>query len=439
MLSEWYVFTLNNAAYAAALAIAVWLLTAMFYSIRIAAIKRRKAAGEKNATHSLNAMQQQLQQSQEALAETVEQMEKAQHAAQDETQRALTLEQLIYQRNQQIAGTIQMLATSFDLGERPQLATEDVKADSLWQQHEKVITQLIERLRTEMQAKIALQQTFQAETAKLAEKEALLKTLQTTLDNHSSQLGKLEQALAEQKSMLQQQNDGQRALSDSLKNFQPAVAPAVAQEPVNPVNTWQQPIPLEQSPTIADAPVAQPVLNKELEEIHEEPQAAVALATEETPIERVMPVEAVASVPPETKPQPAAIQETSVEPLDMESQAVTPAKGSFGKFTNLFGKQPAPEIKPQSTVEEEAPSVSADIEQEPAAPAKGSFGKMKNLFGKKPQAVKTEPQWSEAPSDEKEAQPVVEEQQPENEAPEKAENKPGKLKGFYSKFASKGK
>ena len=174
MLSEWYLFTLNNALYAAVLATAVWLLTAILYSIRIAAIKRGKAASEKAAAKSLNAAQQQLQLSQEELAATVEQMEKAQSAAQDETQRALALEQLIYQRNQQIAGTIQTLATSFDLGERPLLASEDVKADSLWQQHDKVIMQLIERLRTEQQAKIELQQTCQTATAKLAEKESLL-------------------------------------------------------------------------------------------------------------------------------------------------------------------------------------------------------------------------------------------------------------------------
>ena len=105
--------------YAAVLAITVWLLMAIFYSIRIAAIKRGKAASEKAAAKNFDAAQQQLQLSQEELASTAEQMEKAQSVAQDESQRALALEQLIYQRNQHIAGTIQTLATSFDLGERP--------------------------------------------------------------------------------------------------------------------------------------------------------------------------------------------------------------------------------------------------------------------------------------------------------------------------------
>ena len=78
MLSEWYIFTLNNALYAAALAITVWLLTAILYSFRIAAIKRGKAASEKAAAKNLDAAQQQLQLSQEELASTAEQMEKAQ-------------------------------------------------------------------------------------------------------------------------------------------------------------------------------------------------------------------------------------------------------------------------------------------------------------------------------------------------------------------------
>jgi len=259
MLSEWYLLTLNNPLYAGALAASVWLLTALLYSIRIAAIKRSKVAGEKAALKTLNATQQQLQLSQEELAAAVEQAEKAQSAAQDETQRALALEQLIYQRNQQVAGTIQTLATSFDLGERPLLASEDVKAEPLWQQHDKVIMQLIERLRTEQQAKSELQQSCQAATAKLAEKESLLNALQSTLDNHTSQLSKLEQALEEQKSMLQQQNDSQLVLSDTLKNFQPAavlpVEPKVEPKPetFQAVNDRQPPSPTFEEPLIAQA------------------------------------------------------------------------------------------------------------------------------------------------------------------------------------------
>lgn len=396
MLSEWYLFTLNNALYAAALAITVWLLTAMLYSIRIASIKRGKIADEKAATKNLNAMQQQLQQSQEALAETVEQMEKAQRAAQNDAQRTFALEQLVYQRNQQIAGTIQTLATSFDLGERPLLATEDVKADSLWQQHDKVISQLTERLRTELQAKIELQQTCQAETAKLAEKEALLKALQTTLNNHTNQLSKLELALEEQKSILQHQDNAQQLICDTLKKYQPDVMRSAEPEPET-LNTSQS-VQLEESSGTEEILIVPPNQDNQAEPANEETE--VNRQVEQTPIEAVeltAPVEAIV---------PVSLEITS------------------------------------PSANEEAQPVLVDIEPQPVTPAKSSLGKIKNLFGKKQQPVKTEPQWTVA---EPETQPLPsnEEVQPTNanteEAAEKTQNKPGKLKGFYSKFTSKGK
>lgn len=396
MLSEWYAFTLNNALYAAALATAVWLLTSMLYSIRISALNRGKIAEQKAAEQNLNAMQQQLQQSQEALAETVEHMEKARLTAQNETQRALTLEQLIYQRNQQIAGTIQTLATGFDLGERPLLATEDVKADALWQQHDKVVTQLAERLRTELQAKIELQQTCRAESAKLAEKEALLKTLQSTLDNHTGQLAKLELALQEQKSILQHQDDAQQLICDTLKKYQPGALRLAEPEPET-VAVSAAPVQLEEPSYREEILIVPPNQDSQAEAANEEVQAALSEPVEQTPAEPALTVDAIAPVSLEITPQ----------------------------------------------ADEEAQPVSVDVEPEPLAPAKGSFGKIKNLFGKKQQAVKTEPQWTVADVEiqplqlNEEAQPIV--STDNDEVAEQEKTKPGRLKGFYNKFASKGK
>lgn len=396
MLSEWYAFTLNNALYAAALATAVWLLTSMLYSIRISALNRGKIAEQKAAEQNLNAMQQQLQQSQEALAETVEHMEKAQLTAQNETQRALTLEQLIYQRNQQIAGTIQTLATGFDLGERPLLATEDVKADALWQQHDKVVTQLAERLRTELQAKIELQQTCRAESAKLAEKEALLKTLQSTLDNHTGQLAKLELALQEQKSILQHQDDAQQLICDTLKKYQSGALRPAEPEPET-VAVSVAPVQLEEPAYREEILIVPPNQDSQAEAANEEVQAALSEPVEQTPAEPALTIDAIAPVSLEITPQ----------------------------------------------ADEEAQPVSVDVEPEPLAPAKGSFGKIKNLFGKKQQPVKTEPQWTVADVEiqplplNEEAQPIV--STDNDEVAEQEKTKPGRLKGFYNKFASKGK
>jgi hypothetical protein len=379
LLSEWYVFTLNNALYATALATAVWLLMATLYSIRIAFLKKGQVTREKAHIKSLNAEQQLLQLNQEELASTVLQMEKAQSAVQDETQRALALEQLIYQRNQQIAGVIQSLATSFDLGERPLLASEDVKAESLWQQHDKVIMQLTERLRTALQAKIELQQTCQAETAKLAEKEALLDVLQTTLATHTNQLSRLEQAFEQQKAILQQQDNAQQTLSDALKTYQPAVSRHVEPEPepFRAVRTWQQPMQQEEGPAIEEPLIAQIVENYKVEQISEEPpvatrwqneveqtsempQAASRWQDEQAPIAIESTVEAATPASPDTAPQQTD-EEMSSDSSDSEQQPTSPAKGSFGKIKNLFGKPKQQPINPTS---------------------KGSLGKIKNLFGK---------------------------------------------------------
>lgn len=441
MLAEWYLFTLHNPVYASAIAIAVWLLTSTFYSIRISALKRKINAGEKNATESLNAMQQQLQQSQEALVETVEQMEQAQRAAKDEAQKSLAVEQLIYQRNQQIAGTIQMLATNLDLGERPQLATEDVKAEAVWQQHDKVVANLVERLRAEQRAKAELQQASQSAAAKLAEKESLLKTLQTALDSQTGQLAKLELALAEQKSMLQQHSDNQQAFADALKNFQPVVVTAPAQPaPAQPTQTWQAPAKVEPAPVVENTLAEQAPLNKELEELPEEPKIAAPEPVEAAPIEAAAPIATAESVQPEIAPEPVA-EITPEQPSEEKTQtaAVAEKSGTLGKFKSLFGRQAELEA-PQSIAEE--PVALAETKLEPifvppagTEPNKSSFGKMKNLFGKKAQPVKTEPQWEE----EIKASEPVEEQQPAPEAAEQTESKPGKLKGLYSKFASKNK
>ncbi len=394
LLSDWYLLTLNNALYAGVLATAVWLLTATLYSIRIATIKRAEVAANKASLKILNDVQQQLQQSQEESAAMALQLEKVQRAVQDETQRALKLEQLIYQRNQQIAGTIQTLATSFDLGERPLLASEDIKADALWQQHDKVITQLIERLRTELQIKVELQQVCQAETAKLVEKEALFDTLQATLNTHANQLSQLELAFEEQKSLLQQQNNAQQALSDTLRKYQSNAAQPTApkQEAINVI--------FQESPDteVALITLAQPEQLSEIAQVNEEPLvASVTWQDEESQIELVVTTKAAAPMLSDIELQPAY---------------------------------------------EKAPSVVLNIEHQPINPPQGSLGKIKNLFGKsKQQPIKTEPQWAITTPDEQKVQtsPSNTEQQPKEEVLGKAENTQGKLKGFYSKFRSKAK
>ena len=147
------------------------------------------------------------------------------------------------QRNNQVAGIIQSLATSFDLGERPLPVMGDIKAEDLWQQHDRVITLLTTRLQSEQQAKTQLQQSYQAEIVKRAEKEALIETLQTTLATQTSQFSKLEQALEEQKTLLQQQQDkAQQVLSQTLEKHLSELAhlTELEQQSLDLVNARQQ-------------------------------------------------------------------------------------------------------------------------------------------------------------------------------------------------------
>jgi nicotinamide mononucleotide adenylyltransferase len=198
---QWYQFTLDNAAYAAALAISVWLLTVLFYWTRIAFINRRNRAKAKEAQNSLDAAQQQTQKLQEELSANTARMQESEIAANTATQRALDLERRITEHNMQLNDSLRALTISFNLDRPTSSAEGDLDSEGLWQQYSAAIAQLTERLRAEQQTKTELQQAYQAETAKLTEKETLLETLQAQLDAQTHQLARLEK----QNALLQQQ------------------------------------------------------------------------------------------------------------------------------------------------------------------------------------------------------------------------------------------
>ncbi|WP_027158472.1 coiled-coil domain-containing protein [Methylobacter luteus] len=201
LLFQWYQFTLDNAAYAAALAASVWLLTVLFYWTRIAFINRRNRTKVKEAQNSLDAAQQQTQKLQEELSANTARMQESEIAANTATQRALDLERRITEHNMQLNDSLRALTISFNLDRPTSSAEGNLDLEGLWQQYSAAIAQLTERLRAEQQTKTELQQAYQAETAKLTEKETLLETLQAQLDTQTHQLAKLEK----QNTLLQQQ------------------------------------------------------------------------------------------------------------------------------------------------------------------------------------------------------------------------------------------
>ena len=195
-LTDWMALTLINPFYAGALAAVVFLLTATLYSIRVAFLKSNNKASERARIEiqvKLNETQQNIEAIQQELLANSEQMQRDNQLAQDEAARATELENRLSVRNGQIARIIQSLATSFDLGERPLPVMENVEAEELWQQHERVINFLVKRVQSEQQAKTQFQESYQAETLKHTEKDALLETMRLTLALQTSQLQSMEQ------------------------------------------------------------------------------------------------------------------------------------------------------------------------------------------------------------------------------------------------------
>ena len=395
LLSEWTLLTLANPVYAGALAVVVWLLSASIYSIKIASLKKKNIASEKariemqdKLNAELNALQQQMQQMQGELAANTEQMEKDRQLAEKEAERAVKGEEQLSLRNKQIAEIIQTLATSFDLGERPLPIMGDLKAEDLWQQHDRVINLLTTRLRSEQQAKSQLQQSYQDETVKRVEKEALIETLQTVLATQTSQLAKLEQTLEEQKStLLQQQEQAQQVLSQTLEKQRSELArlTELEQQALDLVNGRLQIAQMEEKLTTKEALITQLEQAKLIEpiKVQEPPQPA----EQETPIElKQTPQE----IPPAAAaPAPAVIEQPPVIPVKEKKGGVT------GKLKNLFGKtsqepiKSVPEVVEIKKDKQETQSAPLVVEQLSVAAeklsvtaAKGQFGQLRNQFGK---------------------------------------------------------
>ncbi len=468
ILSDWLQLTLNNPYYAAALAIAVWLLVAILYSIRIASLNRKNNASEKariEMQNNLNKAQQQMQLMQEELAVNTEQMEQARQLAQKEAQRASGLEGQLSQRNQQVAGIIQSLHTSFDLGERPLPVMGDTKAEGLWQQHDRVINLLTTRLQNEQQAKTELQQAYQVEKVIRAEKEAMLETLQTTLATQTSQVSKLEQALEEQKSMLQQQQDkAQQVLSQTLEKHLAELArlTELEQQALELVNTKQQLTQLEEKLNAKDTMIIQLEKNKTVEQVKVEAQPVPLMKEKiETIIELPKAAQEAQPAPSDMEEQPVSpvkeqtggvagklkglFGKTKQEPITAEPEAVETrhyeeeiqpareeeeeqsasltkeeARGVTGKLKNLFGSKQQPEEAKQD--EDETQSASSDVEQPPVSTAKSQLGKLKNMFSSKQQSEATKTDVIEIQS-----APIDVKQPPESAA----KGQLGKLKNLF--------
>lgn len=416
ILSDWYRFTLENQEYAGALALAVWLFTAMFYSIRIYFLKKTNAINLKARLAlqaDFDAAQQQQQALQEQLTVSIEQLQDAQTAAEDKAQRAASLEEMLVQANRQVIDSIKTLATGFELTEPALPAANDLQSTDLWPRYFALTAQISERFKAEQQGKTELQLALWAETSKLAEKDALIGPLQLRLESQTEQLNKLELAVEEQKILRErEQASAEKLLADTIAKHQAELARYAdsAKHSAAPAVAHPQPV---------SQPEPKVVINEASPVIQPSPAVVAEPVAVQAPVEPPKPVEReVAQVVDKPKPvvaEPAPAKQSSVDKLVEKS-------GGFGKFKQMLNNTMQQMAKLDQklgtqtevaveTIQEELEEIAAPIMEaavelkenvveiaETAAeavkePAAGVGGKLKNLFGKKPAepAAKPEP------------------------------------------------
>lgn len=408
LLLHYYQLTLENSVYAVCLAVVVWLPTSIFYSLRISLLNRKNRINLKaslDAQNALAAAQQEIQTLQEEIAVGKE------HITQEALRTAAQHER-IAEFAHQLSDSIVALAAEPDLGQQGLSVTKDLEVEHLWQRYSAAVKQLGENLIAERKNIGELRQAFDAETAKLAEKDGQLQAMQTRLDSQRQQIAKLELTVEEHKKQLvEQQENAQQSLARIEAKHQIDLARLVSLE--QQVQEWNQAKSQQMPPKVqAEAIVeAEPPEPPKPVERRVEPAPAVAVEPEPEQIKV------------EPKPKPAVSEvvthESTIARAEAAKQPPTSAdlgaeitSGVSGKFKSLFtgakqqmeklddmfglstpmlepkesGQTVRPVREPQAVVIETPISkpVEAVTEQPPEIavkqPSSGLTGKFKNLF-----------------------------------------------------------
>ncbi len=395
--SDWLAWALINQINAGILAGTVFLMTAMLYSLRIGFLKRKIRKNDKlhtakqaDLSGQIETVQQELKLTQDQLLVNTEQMQQAQQIAEAETERAKNHEALVNLRNEQVSSLIQSLAVKFDLGERPVPLMGDIKADGLWQQHDRVTNLIATRLQSEQQAKAQLDQAYQVETLQRKELEALRDTLQTTLVTQQDQLSKLEQALEDQKSILKvQKNRAEQALTEALAQSQAELAriPLLEQQLQSTANN-------QQSTQLLEALADKDRLIAALEKNKAETLVKAVSLAQPTPnviIPEVNPVSPQVNLAQVEPASLSVLVETKEElPIATKESGL----GLSSRFKGLFAKGPEkvveikvdiPEIQPVKPEVTPSPLeiIQPEVVVQPIKAEKSlGFGKLKGMFGR---------------------------------------------------------
>ncbi|NJA07510.1 hypothetical protein HC024_17510 [Methylococcaceae bacterium WWC4] len=436
--ADWYRLTLANQEYAITLIVAVWLLTAIFYSIRIGFLNgrfRRLAAALQQLQSELAEAKLQIEGLQQQLTESGEQVSAANAEIANRAQLIDALEQQMLKANQRLADANKGLAANFGL---PVPGGDGGNPEEVWDQHRQITEQLNGVLAAERQAKADAEQAREDEAAKVGEKEALLGALRARVESQTQQIGELEAALAEQQRQAQQQRiDAARVAELEAKLATATAVKAVPAPAPAPVTAVKSETPAPVSERIGDSVRAAV-----------EPEKPAVVASPVAPIPAPKPVEISAPEPivvakPVEPPRPVVVEPASGKPAEPAGGGLKKLFGStmqkFAKLDEKFGgstprptvaeAEPTPAPSAEPAPEPIAPTVAADKPAEKPA-AGGAMSKFKGLLGKGK---------SEANADDDEAEPLIEQLEAATaDAMQAAEKAKGQLRGLFGKFGKKG-
>lgn len=466
-----YQSTLENPVYAACLSVAVWLLTAIFYSIRIGFLNGRIKRGTKaiaEVNQALATAEQNVQQVQDEMLAQQQQLDQT-------TQSNTELKERLTEITGQLTSAIQTLAANPDLGQQGLSVGQGLSAEALFQRFNAANQQICENLLAQRQKQADIEASLQAEIAKQADKDQQIQTMQIRLDAQSQQLGNLTLSIEDFKQQLsQQQQDAQlnvaqiqiqhqaelSALRQQLQQAKLQVPAPVVVEPPKSVVAPVAPVTVQ---TVTPPPVV------EVKPVIAEPKPAPVVPESVTA--------AVASPSPIAKTVVAETPAPKAQPETRKPKAkgmFASALSSFSKLDKKLGGEPAPVVEkvvtqsasvsePQPVIEKLVEPVVVEVKPEPmvvatktkskakpAEPAKKPAGKSKGFFANAMKTFATMDQKLGGTPDEgiqsldedtpvADVQVVVEEVQAPAEAviAEASQSQPEAKKGLFGKFKRK--
>lgn len=377
-----YNTSMEMPVYAGSLAVLVWLITAIFYSIRIGFIK-----GHLNK--ALKAGKEIQQALQEAEQKTLAANEEAQQylASQEQTaQQCQVLNDRLNELAQQFTQSITALAANPELGQQGLTASQGLAPESLWQRLNAANGQLADKLLAERQALQSLQQNLHDEIAKAADQEQQMQTMQLRLDSQSQQLAKLSLQADDHKAELaaQQQASQQQLveLEARYRREMTALSASVsASKPVTPS--------VSIAPTTASvvSPVSQPVAAVAA-------TSAVASTVSQAATDAFKAASAVAPV----STSAAVVDNGAAFKATAVSSSMTPTVETSVAAPKAEAQNAAVETPSVTPVASVAPPAAPKVTVKPAKAA--STGKLKGFFASAKDTFKKFDQKLGSPSDE---------------------------------------